>query len=141
MIACSMDVCHPELDCQHPAIPGACTVGDRCGVRGCEIATTFTEVYAVLATCSPCHTSSPGRANLDFTTRAVAYADLVGVDAECGGSGNVRVIAGDAMRSLLWRKVAGVDLCGAQMPNGGRMLDAATIDAIADWINAGAANN
>jgi hypothetical protein len=78
--------------------------------------------------------------DLNMSTQALAHADLVGVAAICG-TGNVRVIPYDSRTSLLWRKVAAVDLCGARMPNGRMALPAAQIDTIRDWIEAGAADN
>ena len=50
-----------------------------------------------------------------MSTQTQAYLSLVGAAATCG-TGNVRVIPGDSARSLLWRKVSGVDLCGDLMP-------------------------
>jgi hypothetical protein len=51
------------------------------------------------------------------------------------------VVAGDAASSLLWNKVSGVDLCGQRMPLNRPPLLRDEIDAIQDWINAGALNN
>ncbi len=49
-----------------------------------------------------------------------------------------RVIPRDPRTSLLWRKVAGVDLCGARMPRLRTPLLPAQIDAIEQWIAGGA---
>jgi hypothetical protein len=62
----------------------------------------------------------------------------------CGGLGQIRVIAGDAANSLVWKKVAGTQPCGLQMPEDGPLngfLTGAQIQTIADWINQGAPNN
>jgi hypothetical protein len=109
---------------------------------GCVMGPTFTQVYTdtLSMDCTPCHTRMNPAAMLDFGDQATAHSELVGVTAQCG-SGNTLVIAGDSMRSLLWRKVAGVDLCGDRMPNGRTPLPDAKIDQIRDWIEAGALNN
>jgi hypothetical protein len=141
--ACTTDTCLAGTGCVNTPESSACTPGELCTVAmGCVSAPTFTEVYTDILSvdCTPCHTRMNPAANLSYADQASAYADLVGVSAECG-TGNVRVIAGDSMSSLLWRKVAGVDLCGSRMPNGRTPLPDAKIDEIRDWIAAGALNN
>lgn len=60
----------------------------------------------------------------------------MGVPSRCDGS--VRVIPGDARASLLWRKVARVDLCGDRMPPSGPPTGSGDIAIVERWINAGA---
>lgn len=121
-----------------------CARGDLCDpTMGCVTGPTFSSIYPIfMAECSPCHTSGPTfSANLNMETQTSAYASLVGVTAQCGAGANTLVIPYDARASLLWRKIANVDLCGMRMPNGRTPLTPAQIDSIAQWINAGAADN
>jgi hypothetical protein len=76
---------------------------------------------------------------LDMSTRELAYSSLIDVTAACGMGANTRVLPRDSTRSLLWRKVAGVDLCGSRMPRGMvAPLDDVQITMIARWIQGGA---
>jgi hypothetical protein len=83
---------------------------------------------------------APYDGSLDMSNRMKAYMNLVSRVAVCG-TGNVRVIPGNAADSLLWRKLAGVNLCMDRMPQGRAPLTTTQIDMIRDWINAGAPNN
>lgn len=142
-IPCTTDACDAVTGCSSTGDNRACPAGQLCDtLSGCVLGPTFTDVYAVIsAQCSPCHTGGGMfSGDLNMSTQALAHADLVGVTATCG-SGNVRVIPYDSRSSLLWRKVAAVDLCGARMPNGRTGLPMAQIDLIRDWIEAGAADN
>jgi hypothetical protein len=107
-------------------------------------ATTFGQVYAVLTSqCGTCHTQLDD-GDLDFSSRATAYSQLVGHAAagpDCAGSGEVRVIAGEPDQSLLIQKLEGTSDCGARMPEGRPPLPQSTIDEIRAWIAAGARNN
>jgi hypothetical protein len=142
-IACTTDRCDPVAGCANVADTGTCPAGQWCDTavaRACTPGATFTEVYAVVrARCGPCHLTND-RGGLDMRTQVLAYGELVGVTAECGGGLNTRVIAFDSRQSLLWRKVSGVDLCGARMPFGGD-LPAADWALIASWIDSGALDN
>ena len=104
-------------------------------------------VSAVLAAnCNPCHTSNPGFPGADPMAElgdADAAYDLL-VDhpaAETGGALD-RVEPGDSENSYIIHKLRGthqdVGGSGARMPEGGPFLDDETIDAIAEWIDAGA---
>jgi len=140
-VACTHDVCDRLMGCVATPDPTVCPSGSTCNVTlGCVGGPRFADVYAsvVQVSCTPCHTSSPVSGGLDMRSEATAYASLVGVTATCGGGANTRVIPRDPMHSLLWRKVAGVDLCGARMPRLRTPLDQASIDLIANWIAAGA---
>jgi len=89
---------------------------------------------AVGLSCVDCH-GVGGFGDLDMSTEAVAYANLVGAAANCG-SGNTRVIAGDATNSLLYQKLAGTQTCGQSMPFGASY--SGDLALVFDWIQAGA---
>jgi hypothetical protein len=69
------------------------------------------------------------------------YGDLVGAMAENGCAGQTRVVANDSANSLFYTKLAGTQPCGSRMPLSGGFLPADEIQAVKDWIDAGAANN
>ncbi len=107
---------------------------------------TFTEVYAIIsANCMPCHFAATPTGNLDMSTKANAYMNLVGKPAagpSCGTSGLTRVVAGSAATSLIYHKIHdAMPPCGSQMPFNGTPLRAADQQTFADWINAGAKND
>ena len=103
---------------------------------------TFTQVYnaflqidpSVGLSCIDCHDSN-GFGGLDMPTEAIAYQSLVGVTATCG-SGNTRVVAGDAAASLLYQKLAGTQTCGQSMPFGATW--SGDLALVFDWIEGGA---
>jgi hypothetical protein len=70
-----------------------------------------------------------------------AFEQLVGVPPFAGGPSchaSLRVSPGHPEDSLLWRKVApGIEVCGLKMPKNGK-LSQAGVDAIYQWIAAGA---
>jgi hypothetical protein len=126
---------------------------------------TFTNVYTNIigARCISCH--KPGSSGvtvgqLDMSTPAAAYANLVGVTAKGTGAGTsgitcasvnpplVRVAPSDSASSLLFNKVhsklvATTAPCGSPMPlpSSALALTAAEVDLIAAWVNGGAPNN
>ena len=112
--SCTTHTCDPLVGCRTTALHSMCGSGNYCdSTTGCTTAPTFTEVYTTVITprCGPCHLTSATRGGmLDMATQEMAYSELVGVTATCGGGVNTIVIPGDASRSLLWRKVAAVDL-------------------------------
>ncbi len=107
------------------------------GSSGAASAVTFTEVYqTALTSCTTCHGAS---GNLDMSSQSTAYTNLVGVMAagpSCGGSGETRVVPGNAAMSLLYNKVAGTEDCGNTMPESPQ-----GVTLIQSWINEGAPNN
>lgn len=125
------------------------------------IADTFTGVYTdiISARCLSCHV--PGGVGvslgmLDMSTKALAYADLVGASgmgvaaagSACGTSGLLRVTPGDHATSLLWEKVNAKLMgttapCGNPMPAGSAnaALTLEQVEAIAAWIDSGAHDN
>lgn len=140
-VACTANTCDAVLGCRSATMHEACAAGSYCDVLGdCTTAPTFTTVYTTILAprCGPCHTTSgsPG-GNLAMPTQTAAYTNMVGVAGVCG-TGNVRVIPRDSARSLLWRKVAAVDLCGDVMPRMSMTLSGAQVNTIARWIEGGA---
>jgi hypothetical protein len=110
---------------------------------------TFTTIYTgVMSTrCAipGCHVPPTPTGALDLSTQALAFQNLVGVDAmgpACGITDFVRVVPGDAEMSLLFLKVSETPPpCGARMPLTGAPLSAEEQALVAAWINAGAQNN
>jgi len=125
---------------------------------------TFTNVYAnvISARCTSCHRPGASGVNtgqLDMSTQAGAYANLVGVVSAGTGAGTSgvtcavaavpRVAAGNAAGSLLFNKVNSklpmqpLPPCGSPMPlpASAMPLTQAQVDLISAWINAGALND
>jgi hypothetical protein len=80
---------------------------------------------------------------LNLTSASASHANLVGVASVLTPSVQ-RVVAGNANNSFLIHKLEGTvpgggPVAGARMPLLGQPLSQATIDAIRQWINAGAA--
>jgi hypothetical protein len=141
-VACTTDLCDRLAGCRSTPVHTTCASGSYCDVTaGCTVGPRFADLYTsiIQSRCAPCHvTMTPRGGDLDMSTETAARAALVGVTATCGSGVNTRVIAGDSAHSLLYRKVAGVDLCGARMPRLLMPLDDAQIAAIAHWIDSGA---
>ncbi len=105
---------------------------------------TFTEIYDELLSvrCADAICHGGGAGAMNFSTRDAAYASLVGVTAQgtsCGTSGRVRVVPSDPDASLMYQKLLPTVPCGSRMP--ATPLDDDDIERIADWIEAGAAND
>jgi hypothetical protein len=113
-------------------------------------AATFTQVYGDIISpiCVTCHNPQGigvSMGHLDMSTKALAFSDLVGVEAMgtlCSGKGT-RVVPGSASTSILFEKVdPGTPApCGSKMPLGLAPLTTAQADEIQSWINAGATND
>lgn len=103
-------------DAAQPAAPTVCTV--------------------LNARCTQCHA---GNTAPDLRASAVASGALVGVASPRYG-GRTLVVAGDVAASFLFTKIAGTQVAGegARMPLGGTALDAAQLDVVRAWIEAGA---
>jgi hypothetical protein len=106
---------------------------------------TLSQLQSTIFTpiCSGCHngtgTALPGSMNL--SDEAATFAALVGV-ASSQQSALLRVAPNDAANSYLIHKIEGAaTISGSRMPLGGPFLDAATIDQVRQWIDAGALNN
>ena len=112
-------------------------------------AATFTEIYTTIMvpTCLSCHAPGPPQpllqGNLDLSTQAKAYANLVNYPSTCLPNGGTRVVPGNPAESLLYSKVSTMmPFCGAYMPfNAQNLLPAAQIEMFASWIDAGAPND
>lgn len=97
------------------------------------------------ANCSPCHTSGSGfpaaDPMADFGDADAAYDLIVGHPA-AEAPGLNRIEPGDAENSYLIHKLEGTHLdaggSGGRMPDNGPYLDDTTIEAIREWVNAGA---
>lgn len=100
---------------------------------------TFTRVWAVIRPNCSCHVT--GSTAPVMRDQARAYTALVDVRGTGSCGSRTRVVPFDADNSVLYQKVAGVDLCGTRMPRGRAPLSAGQIQLIADWIDAGAAND
>jgi len=89
--------------------------------------------------CSGCHLGSGANlpAVMNLSTADATYNNLVGVFS-IGEPELLRVDPGDADDSLLMHKVQGTQIVGSRMPFRSAKLDAEIIDALANWINAGA---
>lgn len=89
--------------------------------------------------CAGCHGEADPAGGLSLSSAERAHSDLIDVASgtmDCGG--RVRVVPGDAERSLLLAKVTGTDLCGLLMPIGAAPLSEDEIASIRDWIDGGA---
>jgi hypothetical protein len=91
-------------------------------------------------TSAGCHGGGAGGLTLT-SSAATSFANLVGVTS--GNSGEVYVIANDAVNSYLVKKLEGTQGSGNgnRMPSGGAVLDNIDITNIKNWINTGAGNN
>ena len=86
-----------------------------------------------------CHATPSPEQGMDLT-EGHTYAFTVGVDSN-ELSGFKRVAPGNAADSYLYMKLAGDPrIVGERMPFGG-MLNAAEIESVKQWIDAGAQNN
>lgn len=110
---------------------------------------SFQSIYDTLApSCASCHSANGAYKQLviDFTSKDTAYATLVnkmsvtGSGGMCAGKTLVKPM--DCEGSLLYTKIkyasGAPQLCGSPMPFGGAMLSADIVQAVCDWITAGA---
>lgn len=86
--------------------------------------------------CSGCHPPTQG---LDLSP-GQTYGSTVNVPSSEVPS-LMRVKPGDPDNSYLYRKIRGVGISGARMPQGGPYLSQSDIDKVKGWIEAGAPNN
>jgi hypothetical protein len=97
-------------------------------------------IFTLNCAVSGCHLGGSAAAQLDLSA-GNAYSNLVGV-ASVEVPTLQRVEPGDPDNSYLVRKVeGGPGITGVQMPRGRDPLSAEQIQAIRDWIAAGAKNN
>lgn len=106
-----------------------------------QVGNTFESVYTnVLAPCAAaCHKPGGSYAALDLSTKAIAFGSVVGKAAPgaCASAGQL-VTPGNCETSVLYKKLTPTPGCGAQMPLGGPYLSASNLDALCQWIKAGA---
>lgn len=90
--------------------------------------------------CAVCHTGGGSilPASMNLSSAGATYAALVNVMSE-QSPGMDRVEPGSPDASYLIRKLEGTQAVGQRMPAGGPFLDAATINQVRSWIQAGAA--
>jgi len=146
------------------ALSLACSTGNGPDGGAAEPGTvppTFSNVYVKVflgGGClqDPCHGSSVAAGNLMLRPRAVAYANLVDVDASghctsvedggtdasatcgCFASGLKRVKKGDPEHSLIVLKLSGNAPCGAPMPKNADPIAEDALSLLKSWIRAGA---
>jgi hypothetical protein len=90
-------------------------------------------------TAGNCHGNGAGGLSLS-SRAATSYGSLVGVPSSDAPS-ILLVAPGSAANSYLVMKLEGNQVSGARMPIGGAPLSTTDLQAIKDWINAGAPNN
>jgi hypothetical protein len=131
--------------CGSACAPGLTCNSGQCGCNATasvSFASTIQPVFSANCTNPGCHGGIKTQANLKLVSGS-AYANLVGVSTfECGGS-KKRVLPGDPAQSYLMNKLTGIGMCppGGQMPKIGVKLQQSQLDAISNWICAGAPNN
>jgi hypothetical protein len=94
------------------------------------------EIFTPTCALGGCHSAASQLAGLDLTD-GNAHASLVNVDSTLD-PGQKRVVPGDPAASVLFQAVQGTAASVQQMPFGRNPLPGADIDAIAEWILAGA---
>jgi len=135
-VACTVERCEAS-GCATDLAHASCALGELCETAGCARGPTFTEVYAFFERrCTSCHTAANPHGGLDLSSRAQTWASLVGITSTCDAS--ARVVPRDARASLLWRKLARIDLCGERMPPSGSPASTSDVALIERWIHAGA---
>ncbi len=98
-----------------------------------------TSVFNQSCALSGCHLGANASLGLNLQA-GQAFSNLVDVDAVFDGNFK-RVVAGNADDSYLFMKITNDSrIQGAQMPLGGSLTQA-QIDAVREWIEAGAKNN
>jgi hypothetical protein len=113
--------------------------GNASGVK------SFDDIYAsIFQSCgATCHNPSVIKVGLDFTSKAMTLATLVdksphsGDGAMCSTQPTKLLVAGNCKDSLVYQKLTATPPCGDRMPVGQPLPDS-TIQALCDWIDAGA---
>lgn len=105
-------------------------------LAGCAAPTWEEDVGPLFAVeCASCHSGSTPEADLLLDDRDAL------VDAPAAQADMPLLAPGDHLDSYLWHKLANTQAIaggsGSAMPQG-RVLDAAVVDLVADWIDAGA---
>jgi hypothetical protein len=94
------------------------------------------EIFTPTCALGGCHSGASPQAGLDLTD-GNAHASLVNVDSTLE-LGKKRVVPGDPAASVLFQAVQGTAAGVLRMPIGRSPLSRADVDAIAEWILAGA---
>lgn len=105
-----------------------------------SVSATLSSIQGEIFTprCVGCH-GDVSNGGLDLRA-SVAFANLV--NTRSSQSSLLRVAPGDLESSYLVHKLDGRSgILGNRMPQGGPFLSTAELDAIKDWITAGALNN
>ncbi len=118
---------------------GGAETGDTAGEAPPSFTRVRDEVLTPSCAFSSCHGNAGASAGLDLTDDEGLHGRLVGVAAQDAPDA-VLVVPGDAAGSYLWQKCAATDgIVGDAMPLGQASgLDAARLDLLAAWIDAGA---
>lgn len=130
-----------QMPRNQPPLPSETIDVIRTWIADGALGPTLDSIQAVIFTpvCTQCHFGSSPAGNLNLE-EGNSYDNLVGVQREFDPE--IRVVAGDADSSFLIDKLEGNNLGGSRgdrMPlNGPPYLTQIQIDAIRQWINAGA---
>ena len=107
------------------------------GGTGTSLAQIQQSIFTPSCGFSGCHDSLTAAGNLDLSTTAASFDELVDVVSECGTA--VRVMPGDPAASYLLDKLGdGASPCGFVMPIGASQLSQSELDQIRSWIQGGA---
>jgi hypothetical protein len=143
-LACNAPVIAATTD--SPLQAQVVTMGAVVPPKKIVVAPTFQSVYdsVLKGSCVSCHTAGgpfTAMTPLDFSSPAAAYASLAkdaSTTAMCGGRGKL-VVPGSCKTSLLYLKLQPAPVvCGQPMPLGGTPVAPASVQALCDWIDAGA---
>lgn len=129
------------------ACGNVCAPGQTCAAGTCTCAAASVSFSAVVqpiltASCATngCHKGAAAQADLNLSA-GNAYQAIVNVPATQCSDGRMRVLPGQPSESYLMDKILNVDVCfGTQMPKQSS-LPAAEVEAISNWICAGALDN
>lgn len=127
--ACDSNVVEPDT-----GLNGNDNGGSTGGTREVSFASDVLPILGASCSGSGCH--SPG------SISGVSLSNYLGVTTSVGTQYGTRVVvAGNALSSPLYEKIALSPRFGSRMPLGQSALSSAEIATIRDWINAGAKNN
>jgi len=129
--ACKV-VCPPGQQC----VDGKCACGNASVSFAANVQPIFDKSCAKIG----CHRGAKPKEGLDLTA-ANSHANLLGAPAKQCSDGRMLVVPGDPANSYLVQKMLGVSLCsGTKMPKMGSVATQ-DVQAVSNWICAGAMNN
>ncbi len=108
---------------------------------GVTLARVQAEVFTPRCAIPSCHAGAEptGRLVLAGDGVRAALLGVSGMGVQCSGVATTRVVAGDPMGSLLFRKISeDSPPCGTRMPQGSPPLEAPLIELVRLWIAEGA---